>query len=943
MAILVVASVLTALSAALALRIEVKTGIADTMSKDEPVVARLAYLSENFPGAVTVQVVLEGQDEGRLVEVAKELERGFRESDLVRDVYLEQPVDFFTERALLYLPVEDLSVYLEMLARNEESLKQLFQDPTTLGLLRAAEEIGQRSFPASESMLTLKARVFGRVLFDDVMQGRPAARVGVRVDPSSLTNDVSARATQLLENVPLPPSDEGAKKMLTAAVSFFDLMADVLEEGQSLTPAAFRSRAEKVSEIDLENGAALPSRYRINDDKTMLLLEVAAVNDLTLLENIHPVLAHLESVRDRVHKGSRDVRIGMTGMPVMYDEEQSAILDNFALVTVLGLLGILAVFIIGFERVALPSLATIPLLMGILWTLGVQGAVDPQLNMLNLLFPVLLFGLGIDFAIHIIAGYAERRALGEEPEKALVTTYEAVVPGLVIGAVTTSVAFLVLLIASLKGLRALGFTAGVGVLMALLAMLFVLPALLVLYDRRRQGKGELVPHVHFFVLERLGVFLQRHRYPTLAVFLAATVALAYFVPRVSLERDPMKLQPVGMPASLLQERVLSAFHMNGEPSIWFAKDLVEARRIYDAASRARTLADPISVTMALPTQQEAKAPLISRMEERLEGIRPKEPAEERVWDDAALAELKHRLARIKAAVLELSALTAMLYDDETQVLAGRLRDEINRIDRRLLTASADRLKYLDGLIAAEVTRSLTTFRAMTANRTVTVESLPSSLRDRLQGKDGSWMVLARANEYVFEPEFLAAHLDELNAISPEVTGLTPTGARMLEQILHDVPLLALITILAVAFVVLLSLRSVRGTLLALVPLVVGMVWTLGLLGLFGVPFNFVSILAIPLIIGIGIDDGVHLYHRIKHERAIAPALAHSGKAIILTSLTTGIGFGSLLLSVHRGVFYLGLTTGIGIFVCLALSLFLLPALVAIFDEELLTPEEGSPR
>src|SRR5690606_3758129 len=130
-------TLLTALSASLALRIEIKTSIADTMSKDEPVVERLAYLSENFPGAVTVQVVLEGKDEARLIEVAKELERGFRESELVRDVYLEQPVDFFRERALLYLPVEDLSVFLKVLARSEDSLAQLLADPTTLGLLRA--------------------------------------------------------------------------------------------------------------------------------------------------------------------------------------------------------------------------------------------------------------------------------------------------------------------------------------------------------------------------------------------------------------------------------------------------------------------------------------------------------------------------------------------------------------------------------------------------------------------------------------------------------------------------------------------------------------------------------------------------------------------------------------------------------------------------------------
>jgi hypothetical protein len=105
------------------------------------------------------------------------------------------------------------------------------------------------------------------------------------------------------------------------------------------------------------------------------------------------------------------------------------------------------------------------------------------------------------------------------------------------------------------------------------------------------------------------------------------------------------------------------------------------------------------------------------------------------------------------------------------------------------------------------------------------------------------------------------------------------------------------------------------------------------LGILGIPFNIISIMALPLIVGIGIDDGVHVYHRIRKEGALGPALLHSGKAVTLTSLTTGIGFGSLLLSVHRGFYALGFVTLTGVICCLVISILLLPALVAIFDPE----------
>jgi len=940
-AVIIVASLVTAVALLLATRIEVRTAMQDTMSPDDPLVKRLAYLGENFPGAVTVTVVLEGTEPTRLIEVATKMRGLLLKKPSVRNVYLEQPVDFFARHALVYLPPGELRAALEIFEDNQASLRSLLADPTTLGLMRAAGAIADESFPASDSVLTLSSRVFGRVLVDELLAGRPAARVGLRLDTQPLQDRLEERTLDVMRRAPLPPSDERARTMLEGAVSIFDLVADVLEQGDQLDDAEVTRRLEDLTALNLER-AGLPARFRFNDDKTMLLMEVSAREDLQKLENIRPLLADLHDVLATTTSDASDVKISLTGMPPMYDEEQTAILDNVVLVSLLGLLGILAVFIIGFQRVALPSLATVPLLMGVSWTLGLQGAFAPELNMLNLLFPVLLFGLGIDFAIHLISDYAERRAGGADIEDALVTTYETIVPGLVTGALTTACAFLILLLADLHALRALGFTAGVGVFMALVSMLVVLPALLAIYDRRVSAAGgELLPSVYFGVLERLGPHLYRRRYAVLSVFLVATIALGYFAPRVQFERDPFKLQPRGMPATVLQGRVLDEFQVTGEPSIYFADDLQDADRIYRAAQRARTIAEPVSITMAIPDRQAEKAPIIERIGGVLSEVTPDGEAPTRVYNQTELAELKTHLAQIKTVALELSVLASVMYGPETKVLLGQLRDQINRVDRRVSIASADRFARLDRLIARELSRSFEVMRAMTSNQQVTVENLPPELTDRLRGKDGKWMVLVRANQYVFEPAFLRAHLDELESIDPEVTGITTAATRVLDKITADIPRLTLYTIFAVFLIVLFGLRDLRGTLVALVPLIVGMIWTLGLLGAFGLPLNFVSVLSIPLIVGIGIDDGVHLYHRIKHDRDLGSALAHCGKPVVLTSLTTGIGFGSLLLSVHRGVFYLGLTTAIGIFACLVVSLLLMPALIAIFDDKIIDPPDDA--
>lgn len=938
--VLAVGAVLTIASGLLATRIQVKTAFQDTMADDDPSVRRMAYLSDNFPGAVVVQVVLEGAAPARLIAAGEALRAGFlddkaTDDQLVSHVYLEQDLDFFLRRALLYLPEQELRLLDENLRRHAPALQTLTADPSLLGVLRGLESLTDQTVPVGTTAVTVKTRLFADVVMSSLLAGRPAVDVGARVDPGPLRERLDGRVRDALMDLPLPPSDAEARRTLAAIEGALDLVADVLEQGDAVTADDFQHRASDLLALMPARGAAgsaIPPRHQFSADQRLLLLEVGSDKNLGKLEEIRPVLAHLDGVADRVRREFPDVTIGFTGLPVQYVQEQEAILSNFVLVTVLGLLGILAVFIVGFEQIALPSLSAIPLLMGIMWTFGIQAVVDPTLNMLNLLFPVVLFGLGVDTAIHLLNGFAHRRALGDDAGDAVFHMLEELLPGILTGSATTAVAFLTLMLAHMKGLKTLGFTAGVGVVMAVLAMITVLPAIFVLYDRRSPVigmKGDGGP------LAALGTFIGRQRYPILAVFIAVVSVSAYFAPRVDLERDALKMQPRGMPAAVLQEKLLKAFAISGEPSIFFAKDLDEAAGIVARARRAKTVSEPLAITLALPDRQAEKAPLIDAVAASLKaGVAPRSPVVHE-WDDEDLTELRQRLAGLKALLLEVSVVAPVLYTDDTVDLVGRLRDGVNRIDRRIADASVDRLRLLDRYLVATVDDSLALVTDMSRNTSVGFSDLPESLRARVGGRDGATMVLVRANGYVGDEQFLEAHVAELYAIHAEVAGIVPAWREMLRQILNDMPRLLAVIAVCVLILVFFGLRSLKGTMLALSPLVVGVVVLLGILGATGSDLNFVSVLSLPLLLGTGIDYGVHLYERMRHDGAIGPALAHSGKALVLSSLTTMIGFGSLMLSVHRGVFGLGLVTSLGIFLCLLVTIFLLPALTAIVQPELI--------
>jgi hypothetical protein len=139
----------------------------------------------------------------------------------------------------------------------------------------------------------------------------------------------------------------------------------------------------------------------------------------------------------------------------------------------------------------------------------------------------------------------------------------------------------------------------------------------------------------------------------------------------------------------------------------------------------------------------------------------------------------------------------------------------------------------------------------------------------------------------------------------------------------------------IVFLTFLMFRGALSTLLALVPLLVGSVWTLGMMVLFGVQFNMANLLFLPLIIGIGIDNGVHIVHSFratgKYEGESVPLARSTAKAITLAALTTIVGFGSLMISSHRGIHSLGLLVALGVGSVLIASLTTLPSLLAILS------------
>ena len=208
-----------------------------------------------------------------------------------------------------------------------------------------------------------------------------------------------------------------------------------------------------------------------------------------------------------------------------------------------------------------------------------------------------------------------------------------------------------------------------------------------------------------------------------------------------------------------------------------------------------------------------------------------------------------------------------------------------------------------------------------------VEDLPKALRDRFVGRHGSILLQVNPKLDIWQRENQRAFIEELRTVDPDVTG-TPVQLYEYTTLLKkSYEQAAWYSLAAISLMVLLHFRSGTALVLALLPVGIGSLWLVGLMGAFGIPFNPANIMTLPLVIGIGVTNGIHILNRFAEEQNPSILAKSTGKAVLVSGLTTIAGFGSLVLADHQGIQSLGYVMATGTAACMIAGLTFLPALL----------------
>lgn len=520
----------------------------------------------------------------------------------------------------------------------------------------------------------------------------------------------------------------------------------------------------------------------------------------------------------------------------------------------------------------------IPLLISLSYTFAIAYAGIGMLNTMTSVLFVILFGLGIDYGIHYYARYLEYRSSGKAVLESLLSTYDSTGSAILASALTTAVALFILIVADFRGFSEFGFISGLGIVLAFVSMLYVMPSMLVLFERYNLI---LINGDRSYIENEKHKLNKGKPYPFARTIVASAVIIiglvAYNHQVLEFEYDFGSLEP--------EFPEYEAFRH-------LSSDAEQSSRRNPAYILAESNEDIYAILDELRNIKEENGN--ATMIDDFEALQERFPINEQ--------EEREKLNHI----------------EEIQDL---LEDPfiVEQEDENL-----DRLR-----------------RASSVTEPLDFEDIPEFLSDRFLTRDGEIgrfvMVYPRfrladgRNSIAFKNEIGTITLDDGREFYAASTSIV--AAQMLELMQEESPYMVFATFVMIFILVNITFRSFRWSIISMLPLVLGLIVTFGAMMLLGISFNFYNLVVLPAILGIGNDNGVHLATRYREEGkgSVWNVLRSTGQHVTIGSLTTMLGFAGLLLTSHPGLISIGSLAVVGIGMTLFTGLVFLPALIQVLE------------
>ena len=603
-------------------------------------------------------------------------------------------------------------------------------------------------------------------------------------------------------------------------------------------------------------------------------------------------------------------RVRLTGPVPIADEEFATVQEGMVVNSVATVVIVLVILWLALKSGRIILAVFINLLIGLAMTAALGFLVVGPLNLISIAFAVLFVGLGVDFGIQYSVRYRADRFAVDDLKLALVHAARNVGAPLTLAAAATAAGFLSFLPTAYRGVSELGQIAGMGMLVAYLTSLTVLPALLKLLN----PQGEPEP-LGFSFLAPVDKFMEDHRVAIIvgvAIVSLGGLPLLYYLQfdfnPINL-RNP-KVESIATFLDLRRDPITGANAISVlAPSLEAVKPIEERLARLPEVSQVRTL------NFFVPADQDKKLAAIKEAQEKIEPSFKPDAAQEPPTDADSVTALNE-------AVTNLREVAEKHPGGPGGAAAKRLSDLLEKL---AAAAPEVRQKVADAFLRPLKT-ALADLQDLLQAHPVKLADVPSDIAELWRTADGRARVEVLPKGDPNDNETLRAFARAVVKVQPDATGgpvsILESGDTVVRAFL-EAGVWALISIAILLWIV---LRRFGDVLLTIVPLLLAGVVTLELCVVIGMPLNFANIIALPLLLGIGVAFKIYY---IMAWRAGQTGLLQSSltRAVFYSALTTATAFGSLWLSSHPGTSSMGKLLALSLLTTLAAAVLFQPVLM----------------
>ena len=710
-----------------------------------------------------------------------------------------------------------------------------------------------------------------------------------------------------------------------SAAELFDITAKALEQRDDIDEGQL---ARMLSRLGRSIDAAVAGNTHQLSWQEVMLDRESDVNDRRRILLVKPKLNYdallpAGPAMDRIREIARELGIvpdngqsvRITGSLAMSVEELDSVSRGAATGAVFALIIVSIVLVVGLRSLKLVLASVLTLLVGLSLTAAFAAYAIGHLNLISVAFAVLYIGLGIDFAIHLGLRHRELLAKGESHDTALGKAVSDVGSTLFVCALTTGTGLYAFTATDFTGVSELGLISGTGMFISLGLSVTLMPALLTLVPLQIKTVETPDPEPSPTTQQTSSAN------PVLLGALVLGLIAMVLIPRIGFDRNPLNVREA-------DSESVSTFRdlmKHTQTSPWPIVTLAEADDVESLKGRIEALGlvdSSVSIEDFVPTDQEEKLFLVDELD-LLMGTTL----------ELATVSTNPDAARTRSTLNKLLEVIEQQPELGNDTLLSRPLSSFHRaaiqLAKHLQAPEPALLMTIENNLVGTLPQALRRLNDALETEGVEFDDLPTELRRRWITPDGRHRIEIIAAEYIQEPGAMRRFVDAVREIIPEATDSPVTLLESGDSVVGAFQQAMLTAVLLIALLLYLLLRDIRDVALVLAPLLLAGCYTVACMVVLDIPFNFANVITLPLLLGIGVDNGIHMVRRWRAEPSqIAGILRTStARAVVVSALTTICSFGNLAFSPHPGTASMGQVLSIGLTFNLLCTLLILPSLL----------------